>query len=71
MYNHLVISYSSNETKFKEYLKKHQQGETDYFTFCMHCAETGIEKWKVSIAEMTCTYYDLAGNAILAEQIPN
>ncbi|WP_165352984.1 DUF1398 family protein [Flavobacterium dauae] len=22
----------------------HQQGETDYLTFCKHCAETGIIK---------------------------
>jgi len=70
MYDNLIINNSSNKTKFEDYLKTHQQGETDYFTFCRHCAETGIEKWIVSIDEMTCTYYDSTGNSILAEQIP-
>ncbi|MGH2666393.1 DUF1398 domain-containing protein [Flavobacterium sp.] len=70
MYEDLIISNSSDKAKFEHYLKIHQQGETDYFTFCKHCAETGIEKWFVSLDKMTCTYYDKAGNKILEEQIP-
>ena len=70
MYDKLIINNLSNKTKFGDYLKKHQQGETDYFVFCRHCAETGIEKWVVSIDEMSCTYYDLLGNCIWSEQIP-
>jgi len=69
-YENLTIADSSNSEKFRLYLKIHQQGETNYFTFCKHCAETGIEKWVVSLTEMTCTYYDKAGNEILEEQIP-
>ena len=70
MYDDLVIIDSSDKTKFVHFLKIHQQGETDYFTFCQHCAETGIEKWFVCLDKMTCTYYDKAGNEILVEQIP-
>jgi uncharacterized protein YbcV (DUF1398 family) len=55
---------------FNHYLKIYQQGEIDYFTFCRHYADTGIEKWFVSLDEMTCTYYDKAGNKILVEPIP-
>ena len=69
-YEKLTIADSSNREKFCRYLKIHQQGETDYFTFCRHCAETGIEKWFVCLDEMTCTYYDKAKNKILVEQIP-
>lgn len=69
-YEKLSISDSSNGVKFSQYLKSHQQGETDYFTFCQHCAETGIEKWFVSLEEMTCSYYDKVGNKILVEKIP-
>ena len=69
-YENLTIADSSNREKFCRYLKIHQQGETDYFTFCRHCAETGIEKWFVCLDEMTCTYYDKANNKILVEQIP-
>lgn len=70
MHENLVIAGKSEKNKFSNYLKIHQQGETDYNTFCSHCAETGIEKWFVSLGEMTCTYYDKAGNKILVEQIP-
>jgi uncharacterized protein YbcV (DUF1398 family) len=34
----------------------HQQGKTDFPTFCKHAAETGVEKWRVDISQMTCTY---------------
>jgi uncharacterized protein YbcV (DUF1398 family) len=34
------------------------------------CAAFGIEKWQVSIKNMTCTYYDKTGNKILVEEIP-
>ncbi len=55
---------------FQAELKAHQQGKTDYLTFIHMCAKTGIEKWKINIDEMTCTYYDQAGNEILVELIP-
>jgi uncharacterized protein YbcV (DUF1398 family) len=70
MYEDMVIANSSDKAKFEHYLKIHQKGETDYFTFCKHCAETGIEKWFVYLDKMTCTYYDKAENEILTEQIP-
>lgn len=70
MYEALEIATSSNKEQFKNYLKIHQQGQTDYQTFCNHCAETGIEKWYVNLNEMTCIYYDKAGNSILVENIP-
>src|SRR5690606_3630716 len=56
--------------QFRPYSDLHQQGATDYFTFCQQCAETGIEKWSVCLNKMTCTYYDKAGNEIWIEQIP-
>lgn len=70
MYEDKVISNSADKTKFEFYLKIHQQGGTDYFTFCNHCAETGVEKWFVSLDKMTCSYYDKTGNKMLEEQIP-
>ena len=69
-YKDLTISNSSDKEKFIHYLKIHQRGETDYFTFCKHSAETGIEKWLVNLDKMTCTYYDKAENEILVEIIP-
>lgn len=70
MYESLKIADKSDKGEFINFLKIHQQGKTDYETFCGHCAKTGIEKWFASLEEMTCTYYDKAGNKILIEQIP-
>lgn len=69
-YTELSVSDTSNTEQFKHYLKIHQQGQTDYLTFCKHSAECGVEKWKVDTVAMTCTYYDKAGNTILEEKIP-
>lgn len=69
-YKDLNIADHCDKEKFEKYLKIHQKGETDYFTFCRHCAETGIERWIVNLEEMTCTYYDKAGNEILVEVVP-
>ena len=70
-YKEIAIANSCNKEKFKEYLKIHQKGETDYFTFCKQCAETGVEKWIVKLDEMTCKYYDKDQHAILVEKIPS
>jgi uncharacterized protein YbcV (DUF1398 family) len=69
-YEALTIANSSDKDTFGHFLKIHQKGETDYFTFCKHCAETGIEKWIVNLDTMTCTYYDQAKNEILVEVVP-
>ncbi len=70
-YDDLLISDTTNKEKFASQLKLHQQGQTDYYTFCKDCAENGIEKWIVNLDEMTCIYYDKAGEKILVEQIPS
>ncbi|MFA7275127.1 MAG: DUF1398 family protein [Crocinitomicaceae bacterium] len=70
-YAPLKIADFSNPSQFEQYLKIHQQGKTDYVTFCHHCAETGVEKWHVDLYKMTCTYYDQAGNEVLVEKVPS
>lgn len=69
-YEALTIANQPNPEQFKQNLKSHQKGETDYFTFCNHCAETGVEKWIVNLDKMTCTYYDRAGKEVLVEMVP-
>ena len=70
IYPQLEIAESGDKEKFKSYLKIHQQGQTDFISFCRHCAETGVEKWIVDTAERTCSYFDLTGIQILTEIIP-
>ena len=69
-YDSLIIADNAKEEEFKAELKAHQQGKTDYQTFITMCASCGIEKWKICMEQMTCTYYDKAGHEILAEEIP-
>jgi len=69
-YAALNVASKSNPEQFKADLKAHQQGKTDYPTFCNDSAKSGIEKWTVALHEMTCTYFDKAGNEILVEKIP-
>ena len=69
-YNVLAIADNSNIEQFTIDIKAHQQGKTDYQTFCNDCAKAGLEKWAVNIEKMTCTYFDIAGNELLVEQIP-
>src|SRR5215469_15414733 len=49
MYEELDIAETCDKQKFEDRLKIHQQGKTDYLTFCRDCAETGVERWIVSL----------------------
>jgi len=69
-YPPLVITETHNAQQFQADLKRHQRGETDFFTFCVDCAKTGVNKWIIDVAEKTCTYFDLSGEAVLVESIP-
>ena len=46
-YGLLEIEGQGNIEQFKFDLKVHQQGKTDYATFCKDCAKSGVEKWAV------------------------
>lgn len=69
-YDVLHVEQSSNKEQFVSDLKAHQQGKTNYPTFCSDCAKSGIEKWEVKMDKMTCTYFDKNGIEILVEGIP-
>jgi uncharacterized protein YbcV (DUF1398 family) len=68
--NDLIISDELNPVIFAERLKLHQNGKTDFPTFCKDCAENGVDNWLVELNKMTCTYFDKAGNKVLEENIP-
>lgn len=69
-YEVLAIADIPKHEAFKAELLAHQKGESDYLTFIKRCAAFGVDKWKVDIDKMTCTYYDKTGNEILVEKIP-
>lgn len=69
-YSLLNVSGESDIEQFKDDLKAHQQGKTDYLIFISDCAKSGVKKWRVCMQKMTCTYYDNTGTDILTEKIP-
>ncbi len=69
-YDILNISGNVNPENFKVRLKLHQQGGTDYLTFCNDCAVNGVKGWKMDLNTMTCAYFDKGGQEILIEQVP-
>lgn len=69
-YSALEVNVHSNAEQFIRDLKNHQQGGTDYPTFCKDSANAGVEKWVVDTSAMTCTYFDRQGNEMQREQIP-
>ena len=64
------ISSEGDIDRLKHFLSIHQDGQTDYPTFCKQAAVAGVEKWIVDMVEMTCIYYDKQGNEIVIEKIP-
>ncbi|MCX3265352.1 DUF1398 domain-containing protein [Pedobacter agri] len=69
-YPSLIVNDESSAAKLEHALKIHQQGETDYFTFCKQAADAGVEKWVIDLGHMTCTYLDTEGNELVKEKIP-
>jgi len=69
-YAPLTIADKGDAASFIKDLKEHQQGKSDYLSFCKACARYGVEKWVVEMKKMTCSYYDKAGNEVLVENIP-
>ena len=70
-YASLNIAETGDIAKLKHVLKIHQNGQTDYFTFCQQSADAGVEKWVVDIEKLLCTYYDKIGNEMVVEVIPS
>ncbi|MCV9931588.1 DUF1398 domain-containing protein [Flavobacterium sp. LS1R47] len=68
-YDEIKVTSAVNKERFLECLLQHQDGQTDYMTFCNQAGQCGIAKWRVDIVEMTCTYYDKSGNEIVIEKI--
>jgi uncharacterized protein YbcV (DUF1398 family) len=64
------VAETGNKESLKHSLLIHQQGQTDYLTFCKQAAEAGVERWIVDMQNMICTYYNKLGNKILVEEIP-
>lgn len=69
-YPALKVNDVSSAEKLKQAITIHQQGKTDYLTFCMQSADAGVEKWTVDMMEMSVSYLDKGGDELVVELIP-
>jgi uncharacterized protein YbcV (DUF1398 family) len=67
----IEVALMADAEKLKQSLIIHQQGQTDYMTFCKQSADAGVEKWVVDMLQMRCIYYDKANNEMVAETVPS
>ena len=69
-YPKMDVNDVGSSESLKHAISIHQQGQTDYPTFCKQAADAGVEKWTTHAIEMTVTYYDKKGNKQVVEPIP-
>jgi len=67
----MKIALVSSAEKLKQAILIHQQGQTDYPTFCRQAADAGVEKWTTDTVGMTVSYFDKHGNKLNSEPIPS
>jgi uncharacterized protein YbcV (DUF1398 family) len=68
-FDQLQISENPSVTEFTKRLKAHQNGESDFLTFCTDCAKNGVQKWVCDLMNLTCTYFDVNEGEVLTERI--
>jgi len=66
-----VINPSSSISALQHTIKIHQQGQTDFLTFCRMAAEAGVHHWEVNTGTMLCTYFNCDKQPMVAEPIPD
>ncbi|NLZ95846.1 MAG: DUF1398 family protein [Bacteroidales bacterium] len=68
-YPKIEINNISSVEKLKHAISIHQQGQTDYPTFCQQVSNAGVVKWTTNMNEMTVTYLDKSGNKLMVASI--
>jgi uncharacterized protein YbcV (DUF1398 family) len=64
------INAISSASGLKHTISIHQQGQTDFMTFCNQAADAGVHHWEVNTQTMLCNYFDRNNRLMLAEPIP-
>jgi uncharacterized protein YbcV (DUF1398 family) len=70
MWSDIAVADTSSVADLRQAITIHQQGQTDYITFCKQSGEAGVRVWVVDMVDMTCIYYNTAGEEMVSEVIP-
>ncbi len=65
----IVAAALPSQRVFKLIWKDHQNGVTDYLTFCREAGMSGVERWVTDFENGTVTYYDRHGGVVSVEKI--
>jgi len=71
IYQEKKIAADASPESVRQIISEHQQGKSGFLTFCELVARAGVEKWVVDGQTMLCSYYNLQGNTMVAEPIPD
>ena len=69
-YGPLTVNKRADAEALKHTISIHQQGQTDFITFCKQAANAGVERWIIDTPHMVCNYLDLNGSIMVSEPIP-
>ncbi len=70
-YAPLAVAAIGDAAALRHTIAIHQQGQTDFPTFCQQAADAGVQYWRTDVVNLLCVYVDGAGTAILTEPIPD
>jgi uncharacterized protein YbcV (DUF1398 family) len=65
----LTIADITDRQEVAEHLARHERGETDYVEMSTGLAASGVQKWTMDTHDLTVTYLDNEGNALLVEAL--
>lgn len=66
-YPDLQIADTGSTALLRHAISIHQQGQTDYPTFCRDAAQAGATKWTVLFDTKTVSYFDAQGATLVVE----
>ena len=64
-----AIAGTCDKEKFLRYMQQVERGGVGYVEMSRALADNGVEKWTFDTEKLTITYFDKAGNVLLAEQV--
>lgn len=70
IYEPKTINPIASPDGLRNIISIHQQGKTDFTTFCEQAAAAGVKQWVIDTDRMLCIYNDIVGNEMVAEPIP-
>lgn len=70
-YAPLTVANQPNVEALRHTIKIHQQGQTDFMTFCQQAADAGVKLWRTDATNLQVIYLDTNDNEMINEPIPD